>query len=164
MNAAQLQLDRADEAFALGTYANVVVMVWRGDATVERLRAAAALVERHAAAIGAAVGVVSVIEEGAPPPDAAGTEQVASDQRRLASCMWSLATVLEGAEVEYVLDAGFAIDEARRGPLKQRHCADVREAAAWLASQCPEDARDAWTRGGLVEAAARVRAAITAPA
>lgn len=151
---------RADSAFALGTHGCVVVMVWRGDATMERLNAGTALIATHAVEVGTSVGVVSVIEAGAPPPDAEGIERVAADQRELASIMWGFAVVMEDPEPAYVMDAGYAMDDVRGVPLKLRHCADAREATAWLVSQCPPSAQEPPTREGLLEAIAQVRSAI----
>ncbi len=109
------EIVRADDAFAIGTCGGVVVMVWRGEATLERLRAASGLVRMHAAA-GRKVAIVSVLEDDSSEPTPEDQSDLARDMRRLAPSIVAAAFVLEGGgeAARRKLEVGFVIDPLRR--------------------------------------------------
>lgn len=156
---------RADEAFALGTCGGVVVMVWRGEATLERLRAASGLVRTHAEASGGKVAVVSVLEDDAPEPGDEEKRDLARDMRRLAPAIVASAFVLEGGgeSSQRKLDVGMMIDALRRRFLKQKYCYGTKEGCSWLLMQSRGVLREVPERDELVEAIERVRAQIGPP-
>lgn len=158
------QIEQADEAFALGTCAGAVLMVWRGAATLDRLRAASALVRRVVDADGR-TAVISVIEPGAPPPGPAEREDLARDMRALAPSIVGAAFVLEGGGelTRSALQVSMVIDALRREKLTRKYCVDAAEGATWLAARCRQALREPPSREALLEGVEKVRAAIVSP-
>ncbi|MDQ3037685.1 MAG: hypothetical protein M3Y87_35155 [Myxococcota bacterium] len=157
-----VEIVRADDAFALGTCGSVVLMVWRGEPLLERLRAASGLVRTHAAASGGKVAVVSVLEEDAPEPGPTEQKDLAREMRKLAPSMVATALVLEGGgeRAQRKLEVGFVIDALRRHLPKQKYCYGTKEATSWVLLQSRGVVREAPTRGELLDAIELVRAAI----
>lgn len=160
------EIVRADEAFALGTCGSVVLMVWRGEATMERLRAASGLVRTHAGASGGRVAVISVLEDDAPEPGEEEKRDLARDMRSLARAIVASAFVLEGGgeSSQRKLAVAMVIDALRRVFLKQKYCYGTREAVSWTLMQSRGAVKEAPSREELLEAIERVRGAIGARA
>ena len=151
------ELIEADESVAFGTCGCVVIMVWTGAATRERLERAAEIVVTHAAR-GGAVGVISVVEHGAPipPPEVIelATDRILAGVPDLAGS----AFVIEGGGewAMAALDVASAAHRRRDDVLVRKYCHDTREASAWLTSRCGGSP----TRAELIAAVELVRGAL----
>ncbi|MCZ7682981.1 MAG: hypothetical protein M5U28_30915 [Sandaracinaceae bacterium] len=155
------RIEQADEAFSLGTYGSVVLMVWRGPATRERLRAASALVRRSIDLHGS-TAVISVIERGAPTPAPEDRHELARDMRALAPSIVGAGFVLEGGgeHTSRVMKVAMMIDGLRAAPLTRKYCVDPAEAATWIAARCRGAMEPAPSRDELLAGIAEVRAAV----
>lgn len=145
---------------ALGTCGPVVVMIWRGVPTVDRLRAGTDLVRAHASACGTAVAVLSIVEQGSPLPGHVERRALASDMREVASSIVACAFVAEGAGpwAKLAIDVVSAVD-GFRGRTKEKVTVGTDEAAAWLVVRLlGSGVADAPTRDELLAAVAAIRA------
>lgn len=158
-----MKIEAADSAHGLATSGCLVIMLWRGPATRERLSAASMLVRDHAARTGANVGVLSIIEAGAPQPGEAERRELSPDMRALAPSMAAAAFVLEGGgpEAEQTLRVALQIDELRGAPMVQKYCFDAREATAWIVARCSDAGLDTPSRAELLDAIEALRAALS---
>ncbi|UJR84059.1 hypothetical protein [Sandaracinus amylolyticus] len=151
------ELIESDESVSFGTCGPIVVMVWTGIATRERLERAAELVVMHAAR-GGPVGILSVVEHGAPipPPEvvALATDRILAGAPELAGS----AFVIEGGGewAMSALDVASTAHRRHHDVLVRKYCHDTREASAWLTARCG----GAPTRAELIAAVELVRAAL----
>lgn len=152
----------SDEACAMGTVGNVVVMVWRGEPTDARLAKGFDVLVPHAARCGTKVGVVTVIEEGAPPP---ALSQRIPFLRELASrsdVLAALVMVLEEGRSGW-RSTVLEVATSMAGTLKLipvKLCVGTKEASTWIVARAGEVSADAPSREELREAIELVRAAI----
>jgi hypothetical protein len=158
-----VQIVMSDEACAMATIANVVVMVWRGPPTAARLARGFEVVLPLAERRGTRVGVVTVIEHGAPSPEPRDRIPFMRQLAWQAHVFAGVAMVFEGggAWTSAMLDVAsgmLGVVGRLRHPFK--HCIGAREAAAWLAIRAAEAAPDAPSRDDICGAIELARASI----
>ncbi|AKF03478.1 hypothetical protein [Sandaracinus amylolyticus] len=151
------ELIEADESVAFGACGRVVIMVWTGVATRERLERSAEIVVAHAAR-GGPIGIISVVEHGAPIPAPESIEIAVDRIVAAAPELAGSAFVIEGGGdwAMAVLDVASTAHRRHHDVLVRKYCHDTREASAWLTARCG----GAPTRAELVDAIEIVRAAL----
>jgi len=152
-----------DDAFAMGERGGVVILVWRGVPTRPRLERSVEAFGAIARRAQAPLSMFAVIEERSPSPALADLAFSARAFDRFADVLVASVAVLEErSTTSAVLDALLAVHALRRRPAKTKFCADVREAAAWLAPRHPHTEPDEAFRGALTAAVEAVRASFSA--
>ena len=160
---APVVIEDFDDAFAVGEHARVVVLVWRGRPTRARLERSVEAFGSIARRAQAPLSMFAVIEERSPPPAFANLAFSARAFDRFADVLVASVAVLEErSTTSAVLDALSAVNALRRRPAKTKFCADVREAAAWLAPRHPHTEPEAAFRAALIAAVEAVRASFSA--
>lgn len=154
-------VEHAEEAFGCGGLGPIVVVVWRGGPTAERMERCYAAFERAARRTSGPVGMLSVVEAGAPPPPLTLLPAIAREFDRQTR-MKATVLVLEdrGPMAIGLFEAASTLASLWKLRRPTKICVDSREAITWLAQRVegtPE--RDAVL--ALVE---RVRAALPAKA
>lgn len=148
-----------DDAFAVGEHARVVVLIWRGVPTRRRLERAVEAFGAIARRTQAPLSILAVIEERSPPPALADLGFSARAFDRFADMLVASVGVLEErTATSALLDAMSAVAALRRRPRPSKFCADVHEAAAWLAARHPHMDTQSAFRDALVASVEEVRA------
>lgn len=147
---------------ALGSVGRAVVMVWAGEPTRARMsRASAAVLQRAARAQPRPIGIVTVVEHGAPVPRVDDLEHAVGLLASAAHQLAGWVFVLEGGGewASEALDAT-VVAHARAGDaVARKYCVGTREASAWLSARV-QDGEDAPTREELLEGIEAIRAAL----
>lgn len=160
---APVVIEVSDDAFAVGEHARVVVLIWRGAPTRPRIERVIDAFEAIVRRAQASVSMLVVLEERSPPATFPNIVLSARTFDRFADVLEAWVTVLEQRTgTSAVLDALSAVHALRRRPTPTKFCADVSEAAAWLAPRHPHTEPDEAFRGALIEAVEAVRAALIA--
>jgi hypothetical protein len=141
----ELSIVHCEEAFACGRCEDLVVIVWRGVPTPERVQRSLDALAIAGAQAGGRMGFISVIEAGSPPPSLALLPSIARSFDALGSLV-ATAGVLEdrGALASRVLDAMSTIMllALRKHPAKVTTDAD--EAATWMSARLGRPPADAF--------------------
>lgn len=155
-----ISLAHAEPAFACGRRGSLVMLVWRGEPTQECLERSFDVITREIEAAGGRIGLIALIESGSPPPALALFPWVARKLDALGG-MIATAGVLEdrGALGVRVLDGLSKVIQLAARRLPARVCADVPEAASWMAARLGVPSSEAFRRDA-VELAERVRASL----
>jgi hypothetical protein len=116
---------------------NLFMMVWRGATTDEALDAVHASMTAMVAIHPEGIGIVSIIERGAPPPSTEHRARVREVQERMASRLRCLVVLVEGMGfwASAVLGAATAIVSARRTRFPQKVCRAREEAIQFIAEK-----------------------------
>lgn len=159
---APVAIEAADDAFALGEREGVAVLVWRGRPTRRRLeRSVEGFAEIVRRCSPARVSMLAVIEERSAPPGLADMRFSAGAFDRFAHVLAASVAVLEERNgTLLVLDALARVNALRRRPTPTKFCADVHEAATWLASRHPHSHSTLTFRASVVSTVEHVRAEI----
>lgn len=128
-------VELVEDAFAIGRREQLVVALWRGEPTSDRLERSYAAVVRAIERAGRAVAFVKIIEAGAPAPDPSQLPWLARELDDLRERVVATAIVLEerGAQIEALVDAASTVHSMtrpQRRPLKI--LSDTDEAIVWL--------------------------------
>jgi hypothetical protein len=155
----------ADDAVAFGTCGPFVIAIWRGAPRRAHHEIALTLIADHARATGRAIGVVTVVEEGSPPPDAedlpfllARFEALAGSSIRAVAAAFE--AVAESADLRNVAES---VGGAFGKQVSVKMCFAPEEACAWILPRAlpeavPED------RVELAAAVEQIRSKILSPA
>ena len=153
----------ADDAVALATCGPFVIVIWRGVPTRARLEAGLALMEEHAAAIGPPIGVISVVEEGSPPPSTEDMVFIQSSFGMMSRVIAAMAGVFETTgELEEARVAREMIGGAMGRRVELKQCFAVEEACTWIVPRIVPGAERPYGRA-LARTIEKIRACITAP-
>ena len=156
-----VEVIEADEALALGTVGCALIMVWTGEATTERMiRSTECVVALAARMRPGAVGVVMVIEHGAPLPSREDLERTLAMVGEIAPTLVGTVFVLEGGgawAAEVLEEASDA--HARLPELARKYCFGTAEASAWLSARLQGEP-EAPSREQLRDAIVALRAAV----
>ncbi len=130
----------SDEGLAIVEQERVVIMVWRGSPSAERIGRATDCLGAVIARVGEKVSLLAVIEESSPPPRLEDFALVARGFDAHRDRMLATVGVFEArVATSAILDAASLIRTLQREPMPTKFCADPREAATWLASRHPHD-------------------------
>lgn len=149
----------SDPGLAIAEHDRVVIMVWRGSPSTERIERAIDALGAVTERVRERVSLLAVIEERSPPPRLEDFPRVvrgfdAHRERMLAT----VGVFEERVATSAILDAASLIRALQRRPMPTKFCADPREAATWLASRHPHGGDVGAFCGRLVEAIEATRA------
>jgi hypothetical protein len=141
----------ATEDHAVGTWRNVVILVWRRQTTVDGVRAAEKVYQHLSGLCPGGVILLTIVEESAPAPPADARRDLA---RWLASCSGRMilsAVVHEGAGFRGAMVRSVVTGLALVAKLPYPHkiFATVAEADAWYRANSP--LARSWRDGELVD-------------
>ena len=142
---------------AFGTWQHLVIVVWKQQTTVQALRSVGALTFALAKDSGHKIGLLSIVEDGAPLPTAE-VRKVTADVLRGVPIKLS-AMVFEGHGFRAAAVRGVitGIGLLARTPYPHRTFAMVEDAAVWIEEETRADGPDAMLRGSVARAVARFR-------
>lgn len=153
-----LKMTTADADWSCASWNSVLLLVWRGATTVARARLAMATLTTLAGAHREGIGLVVVIEPGAPNPDAEARTILTDTMRQLGTKVVGAAYLVPvggfvGAAVRAAI-TGLGLMSRVAYPLKV--VATASEAASWLATRLPGSVEPSELERA-VEAARRLR-------
>lgn len=155
-----ISIVHTEEAFACGRSGGLVVLVWRGVPTSERVHRSFDAVALAAQAAGGRIGMMAVIEAGSPPPALSLFPSIARSFDDLGAHV-ATAGVLEdrSALAARVLDAMTTVMLLGRRKHPVKVCTDADEAATWMSARLGAATAEAF-RCDARELVARVRATL----
>lgn len=155
-------LDVVDDEHAMATWGRYVILVWRGTPTRPRLERQFELIRRHAAIVGARLGVFAVMEEGSHPPSPADLAFVGEGLDEPAAHVAAMVGAFEarGPHIEALRDSAERLAAHVAPYFAVRACFDVDEACTWITRRMTPYVDD---RRELAVAVEKVRRAIPAP-
>jgi hypothetical protein len=165
MRAMEVVVRYRDEGVAIGTCGCVVLFAWRGDGTLERVRAAEVIIRAHAEAWPAIV-LLHVIEDGVEPPDGEALRTIGVTLDELHPRVVGVAIAFEGGSswLAMVLDATAAVGAMLRGRIPLKHAVDRAEACLWVQRRCEAAGEpETPTRAELLQALGVLERAIVEP-
>lgn len=156
-----VEVHYADEGVAIGSCGCVVLFAWRGDVTLERVVAGEAVIRERAAACPRAIALLTVVEDGAPPPSGEPERRVRESLEELGEQVVGTAIVFEGAPgwLAWALDGIATVASMMRRKLPQKHTVSRREACLWVQRRF-EGVPEAPSRDRLLAALEQVQSAI----
>ncbi len=160
-----LALGRFDDAVACGALAGLLIVVWRGGPTAERLARVVAECDTLTATYAGDLALVAVIEDGSPTPslqEAAAVARAFDAHPRITSTV----AVLEGRDpwLATTLDLAARMAAMRKRATQTKLCTDAREAATWLERRHTHGRTSAEFRDRLLASIELVRARVDAHA
>lgn len=161
----EVEIGYRDEGVAIGTCGCVVLFAWRGDATIERVRAADAILRAHAEAH-TAVALLNVIEDGAEPPRGEAARTVVATLDELFPRVVGAAMIFEEGSswMAMALDAVAALLGVLRKRVAQKHAVSREEACVWVRRRCEAAGEPKVpARGELLRALAFLQSALIEP-
>lgn len=127
----------SDAGLAIATCDRVAVMIWRGDPTVARIETACAAFEELSRSLGA-LSLFAIVEADSPPPSPRDLPLVVRGFDAISERLLATVGVLEErVATSAILEAASLVRSLQRAPRPTKFCADVREAATWLAARHP---------------------------
>jgi pantoate kinase len=154
----------SDRGLAIAEHGRVVIMVWRGVPTAERIERATTALGAIAARLGGRVSLLAVIEERSPPPEVEHFHLAVRGFDEHRDALLATVGVLEDrTAMSVVLEAASIIRALQRRPTPTKFCADAREAATWLGSRHPHGGDPATFAVSLSEAVETTRARLDRP-
>jgi hypothetical protein len=126
----------ADRDYALATAGPLFFIVWRVNTNIEAVREAHRRMTAHAAARGGHIGLVTIIEAGAPVPSGASRAELAGLLRDANAYIQASAVVFEGdgfraAAVRSVVTG---LNLLARPKFEHKIFGDAGKAFAWLST------------------------------
>jgi hypothetical protein len=149
----------SDDSLAIAEQDRVVIMVWRGSPSADRIERATDGFAAITSRMRENVSLIAVIEERSPPPRIEDLSLVVRGFDAYRERMLATVGVFEDrVATSTILDAASVIRALQRRPLPTKFCADRREAATWLASRHPHEGDLGAFSSRLVEAIEATRA------
>lgn len=149
----------SDDGLTIAEQDRVVIMVWRGSPSADRIERATDGLAAVIARTRQKVSLLAVIEERSPPPRLEDLSLVVRGFDAHREHMLSTVGVFEDRlATSAILDAASLIRTLQRRPMPTKFCADRREAVTWLASRHPHEGDLGAFCARLVEAIEATRA------
>jgi hypothetical protein len=92
-----MKVEYRDEALTIGTSGRVFAIVWKGEATLDRVRAIAAVSRRAYPQLQSGFAMIVLLEDTTTTPDAESRRLLSDLMKELASGMRAVAYVVPGA-------------------------------------------------------------------
>jgi hypothetical protein len=144
---------------AIGSYRNVVIVLWRGETTLSAVAQLREVLRELIAEYPEGIGLIQVVETSAPPPDAVARKAIARLLAQERGYLKGSALVFEegGFRMAAVRAIVSGIATLARPGYPHVVFATVLEAADWLVELLPA-ASGGWAyAGGVVQAVERLR-------
>ncbi len=139
MSSQQFEILGQDQALLRAKYQNFYVMVWYGEVSLERLKLIKQEIARLIERFPKGVGVVSVLDKDAQPPDKHLRQVVAQDQDELAPGMKALTVVVDGMGfwASSLIIIATSILQSRKSRIRQNALRTFNAAATWILAEVP---------------------------
>jgi hypothetical protein len=149
----------ADPACAFATYGSCVILIWRREPSRARLDTALTLIRAHAAAIRGRAHLISVVEEGSPPPSLDDLRMLHASLPTMGPLIAAGVGVFETTRPERggVLRLAELLGGSMASRMATKLCFDTEEACSWLAARIGGDHAD---RRALVREVEDLRASL----
>jgi hypothetical protein len=142
---------------AFGTWHHLVIVVWKRETTVRALMSIGALVRALAKERGTQVGLLSIVEDGAPLPSAEARKVTAEQLHGAPINLSAMAFEGQGFRAAAVRGAITGIGLLARTPYPHRTFGTVKDAAVWIEKETHGDQTRAMMRSGIVGAVSKFR-------
>jgi hypothetical protein len=130
----EIKLEVQDEGLAIAIVGRVMVVIWRGTPTAERMRMLKRVTERMLADCADGFCQIQVIEANSPPPDSEQRKASAQLLERMRGAARGIAFVIEGdgARPAIVRTILRGMSVLSRGGVPKFFFAHVHEALTWI--------------------------------
>jgi hypothetical protein len=140
-----------------GTWNHLVIVVWKHETTVSALRGSGALVRALAKERGFPVGLLTIVEDGAPLPSTEARKVAAEVLHGVPIKLSAMVFEGQGFRAASVRGVITGIGLLARTPYPHRTFATVKDAAIWIEKETHADDTRAMLRSGIAGAVGKLR-------